>query len=231
MRILAIDTSTAIGSVALLERATSVAQVAEAVPQRHLEWLAPTIQRLLAAASWQPSQVEAVAVAAGPGSFTGLRIGIATALMWARALSIPIVGVPTLWALAMSAEASGLVCAMLDARRGEVAAALFRRDGSVIKVMDEVLVPVEELLRRLPPVGPITFTGDAQMRYADTIRARRPDAVLIASDQGAPLAASVGRLAWERLSAGERDDPYLLRPIYVRPPTDQAERREHRMKG
>lgn len=221
MRILAIDTSTAIGSVALLDEATPFAQVSEAVPQRHLEWLAPAIQRLLAGAGRQPGHVEAVAVATGPGSFTSLRIGIATALVWARAQNIPIVGVPTLEAMAMSVEASGLVCPMLDARRGEVSAALFQRDGTLTRVMDVMLASMDVLLKRLPTGSPIIFMGDALVRYASSVQAQRPDAVLISPEGQSPLAVAVGRLAWERLSAGERDDPYSLRPIYVRPPTDK----------
>lgn len=230
MRILAIDTSTAIGSVALLDESTPFAQVSEAVPQRHLEWLAPAIQRLLASAGQQPGQVGAVAVATGPGSFTSLRIGLATALVWARAQNIPIVGVPTLQAMAMSVEASGLVCPMLDARRGEVSAALFRRDGTLTRVMDVMLAPIDVLLTRLPTGSPITFTGDALARYASSVRAQRPDAVLISPEGQSPLAVAVGRLAWGRLSAGEHDDPYSLRPIYVRPPTDKGELRDRGIK-
>lgn len=231
MRILAIDTSTAIGSVALLEASTPVAQVSEAVPQRHLEWLAPALQRLLAQVGWQPGRIDAVAVATGPGSFTGLRIGIATALIWARVQDVSIVGIPTLVAMAMNVKASGLICPMLDARRGEVAAALFRRDGTLTGVMDAVLAPVDDLLARLPSGSPIVFTGDALARYASRVRARRPDAVVIAPEEQPPLALAVGQLACGRLSDGERDDPYRLRPIYVRPPTDRGELRENWIKG
>src|SRR5436309_482839 len=122
MRILAIETATSLGSVALLQDSETVAVISEFVPRRHLEWLAPALQRLLGSAGWTVAQVEAVAVSTGPGSFTSLRIGIATASAWARARGIPAAGVPTLAAVALGTQAAGAVCAMMDVRRGEVAA-------------------------------------------------------------------------------------------------------------
>ena len=104
MRILAIETATSLGSVALLEGDRLVRSIEEEVPRRHLEWLAPAIRRLLSEGAWAPAQIEAVAVSRGPGGFTGLRIGIATAVAWARARAVPAVGVSTLAALAVGVE-------------------------------------------------------------------------------------------------------------------------------
>lgn len=222
MRILAIETATSMGSIALLDGAAVVTQLTEAVPQRHLEWLAPAIQLLLEQAGWRAPHVEAVAVSVGPGTFTGLRIGIVTAATWARARDIPVAGVSTLAALAQRVDAAGLICAMLDARRGEVAAALFRRNETVTRVTDDIVAPVADVLAQLPAREPITFAGDALTRYADTVLSHRPDGVLAPRDQWWPTAVAVGRLARERLARGERDDPYLLRPVYVRLPTDKG---------
>lgn len=221
MRILAIETATAVGSVALLEGDAPVREVTDAVPRHHLEWLAPAIQRLLRDAGWQPAAIEAVAVSLGPGSFTGLRIGVATAAAWARARGVPVVGVSTLAAVALGVNAAGLICPLLDARRGEVAGALFRRDGGVARVMDDLVAPVDRVLAKLPADRFITFAGDALARYGALVAASRKSSAAIAPrEQWPPTATAVGRLAWERLSCGESDDPYLLRPIYVRPPLD-----------
>ena len=221
MRILAIETATSLGSVALLQDGDPVAMISEFVPQRHLEWLAPALRQLLETTGWTVAQVEAVAVSTGPGSFTSLRIGIATAITWARAKGIPAAGVPTLDAVALGTHAAGLVCAMLDVRRGEVAGALYARDGSIHRIMDDIVGPVAQVVERLP-AGPLTFSGDALARYADAVTAMRPDAVLAPRAQWSPTAVSVGRLGWDRLARGEQDDLYRLWPIYARAPVDQA---------
>ncbi len=217
MRILAMETATAVGSVALLQGSTPVAEVTESVPMRHLEWLAPTVRRLLAEVGWRPEEIEGLAVSIGPGSFTGLRIGIATAGAWAKARGIPVVGVPTLAVVAMGVQAPGLVCPVLDVRRGEVAAALFRQGRA--RVMDDVVGPIERVLELLPRDEAITFAGDGLERYGRAVLAVCAGrATIAAREQWAPHATATGLLAIERLSRGERDDPYLLLPTYGRHP-------------
>src|SRR2546426_11847311 len=109
MRILAIETATSLGSVALLQDSETVAVISEFVPRRHLEWLAPALQRLLGSAGWTVAQVEAVAVSTGPGAFTRFRIGIANASAWGRARGIPSVGVPARAAVGLGSRAPGAV--------------------------------------------------------------------------------------------------------------------------
>lgn len=220
MYILAIETATSLGSVALLQDGDIVAQLSELVPRQHLEWLAPAIARVLADAGWTAARVDGVAVSTGPGAFTSLRIGIATAAMWARARGTPAVGVPTLAAVALGTQVNGLVCPLLDVRRGEVAAALFARDGGLRRVMDDVVGPVAQVLQGLP-TG-ITFSGDALTRYAAAVTAARPGAILAPRADWYPTAVSVGRLGWERLARGEHTDLYRLWPTYARAPVDQA---------
>jgi hypothetical protein len=106
-------------------------------------------------------------------------------------------------------------------RRGEVAGALYTRDGSVHRVMGEIVGPVAHVVEQLP-AGPLTLSGDALARYADVVIAMRPDAVLAPRAQWFPTAVSVGRLGWDRLARGEQNDLYRLWPTYVRAPVDQA---------
>ncbi len=223
MRVLAIETATATGSIALLEGPTLVAERTEAIPMHHLEWLVPSIQRVLAEVGWQMETIEGIGVSQGPGSFMGVRIGIATASAWAKARRIPVVGVPTLGALAMGVDAHGWICPILDVRRGDVAAALFRRDGALVRISEDVVAPVETVLGQLPPEPVLTFAGDGLERYGPAIQAARGDrATLAPRGQWVPRARAIGRLAWERLARGEGDDPYELLPIYSRHPVLEA---------
>src|SRR5256712_9639391 len=187
MRILAIETATSLGSVALLQDGDPVAVITEFVPRRHLEWLAPALRQLLETTGWTVTQVEAVSVSTGPGSFTSLRIGIATAITWARAKGIPAARVPPADAVALGTQAAGLVCAMLDVRRGEVAGAVYTRDRSIHRILDDIVGPVAHVVGRLP-AGPLTFSGGALARDADGVTAMRPEAVLAPRAQGSPTA-------------------------------------------
>src|SRR5574337_314030 len=220
MRLLALETATSLGSVALLDDGVVVSEHSDHVPRQHLEWLAPAVAGVLAAAGWTPGDVEAVAVSTGPGAFTSLRIGIATAAMWARSRGIPAVGVPTLDAVARGTQTGGLIGAVLDVRRSEVALALFRRDGVFQRVTDDLVGSVASVLQRLPS-GPITFSGDALEYYMEAIAATRGQATFAPRAQWYPTAIAVGHLGWERLARGEYDDVYRLRPTYARAPTDK----------
>ena len=219
MRLLALETATSLGSVALLDDGVVVREHSDRVPRQHLEWLMPAVAGVLTAAGWTPGDVDAVAVSTGPGSFTSLRIGIATAAMWARSRGIPAVGIPTLDALALGTRTGGLIGAILDVRRSEVALALFRRDGVLQRITDDKVGSVASVLESLPP-GPITFSGDALEHYGEAIVAARGQVTFAPREQWYPTATAVGRLGWERLSRGESDDIYRLHPTYSRAPTD-----------
>ncbi len=219
MRVLAIETATAVGSVALLDGPTPMRTVDAEIPMRHLEWLAPAIERVLADQGWALEMIEGIAVSRGPGTFTGLRIGIATAAALAHVRHRPIVGVSTLAAIALGVETHGLVCVLLDVRRGEVATALFRRDGGLTRLTDDLVAPIDGALAALRADEPVTFIGDGLERYGPAVHDARGDrAILAPRTSWAPRASAVGRLAWERLVQGERDDPYTLLPIYGRQP-------------
>ncbi|MGH2398477.1 MAG: tRNA (adenosine(37)-N6)-threonylcarbamoyltransferase complex dimerization subunit type 1 TsaB [bacterium] len=215
MRILAIETATAVASVALLEGDRLVREIMESVPRRHLEWLAPSIARILHDAGSRPADVEGVAVSTGPGSFSGLRIGVATAAAWARVRNVPVVACSTLETLAEGLDARGLLCPVLDARRGEVAGALFERNGTLLRLLDDSVGPVQELLARLPRDRAVVFAGDAIAHHGEALRGH-PQPVFAPAAQWIPRASMTGRLAWRRLSGGHHDDPYRLKPRYAR---------------
>lgn len=220
MLVLGLETATAYGSVALVGSPGLLAESTALVPMHHLEWLLPAIERTLADAGVNRGQVEGLAVSQGPGGFTGLRIGIATAAAWARATGLPLVGISTLEALAATTSAPGLVLPVLDAKRGEVAAALFRRedDRHLLRLREDAVLPPEKLSELAPAGELVLLLGDGLARWAGAITQALPHARPAPPALWTPRAALVAALGRERLLAGQREDPYRLAPVYGRRP-------------
>src|SRR3989338_5101174 len=134
MRVLAVETSTLAGGVALLDDERVVGQYLLDVRVTHSERLMVAVDRLLADAAWAAEDLQGLAVGVGPGSFTGLRLGLSTVKGLALALAVPVAAVPTLDAMAAALPWASLpVCPVLDARKGEVYAALYRWDGGEMR--------------------------------------------------------------------------------------------------
>lgn len=218
MRVLAIETSTLAGGAALLDGDQLVGEYIVNARTTHSERLLSAIDRLLQDAGWTLGVLEGLAVAVGPGSFTGLRIGVSTVKGLAFSLKIPVAAVSTLEALAWVLPfARDPVCPVLDARKGEVYTALFHWDGeSLIRDWEDQALDPEELCRRLS--GPVTFVGDGIARYGSLFKERLgPLATFAPPARRLPSAACVGQLGHARLLAGEVVDPVALTPRYLRP--------------
>ena len=221
MRLLAIDTTTMLGSVALTDGRRIVAQEQQGVAGTHSERLLVTIDHLLAVANWERGQIEGIAVATGPGSFTGLRIGLATAKGMAMALGCPIAGVSSLASLALNGAAfAGTVAALIDARRGELYASATRFDakGKAKQVLKACVLPPEALTAKLRKIaGPMLLVGDGAIAYeAALAKALGKRARLAAGGQCLPQAANLALLALPRLLRGGGDDLAALAPDYIR---------------
>lgn len=221
MKLLAVETSTLTGAVALVEGDTAVAECRLNLAVTHSERLLTAVDSLLAAARWTLPEVEALAVAVGPGSFTGLRIGVSTMKSLAFATGKPLVGVPTLDALAACLPfAAHPVCPILDAKKDEVYAALYRTDGGRLERLWEyrALAPgalAEELRRDWS--GPVIFLGDGVVPWAHLLgRVLGRDAHLAPPSLRLPSALTVAELARAALARGETADPAALVPLYVR---------------
>jgi len=220
VRVLAIETSTAWGSVALVDAGGLVAERSARVPGQHLEWLLPAIGELLTDARVDRGMVDGLAVSLGPGRFNGLRIGLATASAWAVSTPCPMVGISTLDAIAAGQPATeSLVLAVLDVRRGEVAAALYRHVSALTRLTLDLVAPPQRLREVLPPIAePLVVTGDGLERYqAVVLAALAPWATSAPPGCWRPQASVVARLGRARLVRGEHDDPLTLGPIYARP--------------
>ena len=221
MLVLGIETATARGSVALVGPGGVVGARAAHVPGGHLEWLIPAVEDLLRATGIAPSGVEGLAVSIGPGGFTGLRIGVMTAVAWAAAAGRRVVGVSTLETIAAALAHQGLVVVALDARRGQVAAAVFRLgDGGPQRLTPDLLVHPAELAAHLPSTdATVLLAGDALERHAGAlVAALGPRAAVAPQEHWWPRAEVTAALGRARLTAGDADDPIRLVPRYARPP-------------
>jgi tRNA threonylcarbamoyladenosine biosynthesis protein TsaB len=225
-RILAIESSGRHCSVATLcgdaNGARLVGQTLLTGDERTAQVLAPTIQQLLEAAGWQPKDVELVAVTVGPGSFTGLRIGVTTAKAFAYAIGAEVVGVNTLTALAQQVPASGWpLWAVLDAQRQELFAAEFVvGEGQTIYTKRETcIVGQDTWLNELQP-------GDRVVGLAlERLASRLPDYVEVLPEPlWQPTAQAVGQVAWKEYLDGRRDDVWKLAPNYYRPSAAEEKR-------
>jgi tRNA threonylcarbamoyladenosine biosynthesis protein TsaB len=233
MIILGIDTATARASVALAENAKLVGEEISAgspsgnagAPDRgnHAQTLLPSIDRLFQRSGVALSDVAAFAVAIGPGSFTGLRIGLSTVKGLAYGSEVPVVGIPTLEAVAARVtDREGFICPFLDARKKEVYAALFQRKGEALeRVSDDVVsapVAVVESARRHMNGGRCLFIGDAVAAYAELVKAGLGDKGLLTLGESYPsVAFAVARLAEDRIRRRDFDPVGPLAPIYLRP--------------
>jgi tRNA threonylcarbamoyladenosine biosynthesis protein TsaB len=207
------------GGVALLEDARVVGESLLDVRTTHSERVMLAVDRVLGDAGWTAATIDGLAVTVGPGSFTGLRIGLATVKGLALALGCPIAAVPTLDAMAASLPwASRPVCPVLDARKGEVYACLYRWDGTAMRrEWDYLALSPEALAARLGE--PVIGLGDGAALIASSWMA------LAAPVRRGPPAAVVGWLGAERLRRGDTVAPAELVPLYLRPSEAELKRR------
>jgi len=217
MRLLALDTATLHASVAALDGDRLVATRAERVTT-HSDRLLTLVSETLADAGWSARDVEAVACGAGPGSFTGLRIGLATAKGLCLAYGRPLVLVSSLAALAARARGRGATLAVLDAHKGELYAGAFTVDeqGLPIPTGDEETITPAALVARLQARGgaALAVVGDGLVRAPELLSV---PGVTRVDDDPAPHAADVALLARVRLLRGESDSLVEATPRYIRP--------------
>ena len=222
---LGIDTSTPAGSVAIQRDERLLGEINLAAGGHHQERLLRSLDFLLELVGVDISGVDLLAVALGPGTFTGLRVGIATVKGLAVARGIPAFGFSSLLALGHRYSARGLpVAPMIDAGRSEIYSALYDGgSGNLREILPEQNGAPESFLTTLPP-GPILFCGDGAGIYKDLILRSRPgnDALV-----GGPcfLGATLGRLGASKLREGCTWSIGNLKPNYIRPPDVELGRR------
>ncbi len=220
MWLLSIDTATKITGLALHQDGQLVAESFLHTAKTHSERLMPMILQLLENAGLCFADLNAVAVASGPGSFTGLRIGMATAKGIAQVRNLTLVGVNTLDALAQHGlNYNALVCPILDARKNEVYNAIYHSKlGKQERVSEYRAITPEDLLQELKSgQESILFVGDGVATYKQLILDTLGDrALFLPQNMSLPRGSHIGALAIKRLEAGEEDNLYSLKPFYIR---------------
>jgi tRNA threonylcarbamoyladenosine biosynthesis protein TsaB len=230
MLILGIDTTTLACSVALLKNGTVLAEATLNIKKTHSERLMPLLNNLLIESGIERETLDAIAVAAGPGSFTGLRIGVSTARALAQGLSIPAVPACTLEALAEAVPTPDtLICPILDARRNQVYTALYRREirspHALRTVIEPAALTLDELVSELKAYDqPVIFLGEGLNSYTSALeKALPPERAVITTAPFRLCRASSVALVGQRLLAANPKASYNeLLPIYLRRP--EAER-------
>jgi tRNA threonylcarbamoyladenosine biosynthesis protein TsaB len=212
MKTLAVDTSTLIAGVAVLDGERVIGEARRKVTT-HSEGLLALVDEVLRGAGLTVPSLDGFVCAAGPGSFTGLRIGLATVKGLCFATGKPLALVPSLQALALRAPGGAKVCATLDAYKCEVYGALYRREGNALFELwaERALAPAA-LAEELRAEVPLVIVGDGALRWKELCF----DGVTLLDSDGAPHPGDVGRLGARRLAAGDHDDLAKSSPRYVR---------------
>lgn len=225
MKILALESSATAASVALCEDETLVAQAFQNTGLTHSQTLLPMTEGLLADCGLKAADLDLIAVAAGPGSFTGLRIGVATAKGLAWAAQLPCAGCSTLEAMAWNlAGFSGQICAAMDARRHQVYNARFRVDGErPHRLTEDRAIALAGLMEELRGTEtPQLVVGDGAQLCYDALVAAGIPAKLAPPNLRLQSAWGVARAALDLAKKGQTVPPEQLVPVYHR--LSQAER-------
>lgn len=219
MPILALDTATLASGVAIAKENQLLAEITLQTKLTHSEVLMPHIKQAMEMADLERTDIKAVAVSIGPGSFTGLRIGLATAKSMAYALKVPLLGISTLAALACHYPVPGIyVAPMLDAQKGNVYISLYTWENGVLMEVDSPCVKnAKEVFHAGHDLDkPVVFVGEAAVKYQADIEENTKNFILAKPHLIMPRAANVAMLALQRLKTGEADDVMTLEPLYIR---------------
>lgn len=219
MKILGIDTSTRCGSVGLIHDQEVISEYLLNIPVTHSERLLETINDLLREARCSMEDLDGWAISLGPGSFTGLRIGVSTVKGLAYATQKPVAGVSSLDVLASQVSPSPyLICPILDARKGEVYAAFYRYDETSLlkRCSDDHVMKPEDLVKQIKEK--VIFVGDGVKTYGDYLKkSLSPFALFPSPSLHLPHGSAVAKLGSKLLLKGNCLDVKTFAPIYVRP--------------
>lgn len=227
MKILAVDSSAVTASVCLTEDRTVCGEYFVNTKQKHSGTLMPMLESLLASLGVKPSEIDLFAVSVGPGSFTGVRIGVSCIKGLAMPFDTPCAAVSTLDAMVQPlVQLNGILCPVMDARCGQVYNALFSAEnGALQRLTEDRAVSVTELAAECGSFGkPVYLVGDgAQLCYQNEAF-RAAGAVLVPEAIRYQRASGVAAAAYEKTLRGETISAQELMPFYLRPPQAQRER-------
>ncbi len=227
MKILALDSTAVVGTVALCEDEKLVAHYTLNTGNTHSQTLLPMIESVLRSAEWEIDDIDLFAVSQGPGSFTGVRIGIATVKGLAFGKNIPCAGVSTLDALAYNLRCfNGIICPVMNARRAQVYNALFScRDGVLARLCPDRAISIAELDEELAGMDePVYLVGDG---YDVTTEGLSKTAIRpVPEEMRVQSGYSVAMCGLAAYKNGDATDDITLAPVYLRPSQAERERAE-----
>lgn len=234
MRILALDSSGMTASVAVVDDDRLLAEYTVDYKKTHSQTLLPMLDTIAQMVELDLYSLDAIAVAGGPGSFTGLRIGSATAKGLGLALDKPLIHIPTVDALAYNLYGTdSLICPMMDARRKQVYTGIFHFEGEKLAAdMEQTAEAVDELIGQINALGrKVIFLGDGVPVYQDILEEKVTVPYMIAPPhRNRQSAASVGTLALQYLREGRTETAAEHRPDYLRLSQAERERQERLQK-
>lgn len=226
MKILGLDSSGIVASVAIVEDDVLIAEYTVNYKKTHSQTLLPMLDEIAKMTELDLNSIDAIAVAAGPGSFTGLRIGSATAKGLGLALKKPLIAIPTVEGLAYNLyDISGLICPIMDARRKQVYTGIYRFTDHQLKVVeDQMAVPMETVIEKLNQYGEtVTFLGDGVSVFHELIAEKMTVPYSFApahvNKQRAAAVAALGEIYYRQ---GKTETAMEHVPDYLR--VSQAER-------
>ena len=217
MLVLGIETATNTGSVALVREKETISISPPQIVKTHSQSLLKSINDLLTDAKLSIKDVNGVAISIGPGSFTGLRIGLSVAKSIAYSTGCDIIGVSTLKAFALRhTNHKGLVAPLIDARRNEIYGALFEVLGDAVhRKTNDMICEVSEFIRLIGE--PVTFAGSGALKFKNAIvEELREKALFATPDLQFPSAETVAHLGLKKILTGNKDDVKTLTPVYIR---------------
>ena len=240
MRILAIDSSGLVATVAVVEEENEISKtIAEYTinyKKTHSQTLLPMLDEIVKMTDMDLDKIDAIAVAGGPGSFTGLRIGSATAKGLGLALKKPLIHIPTVDGLAYNlCYTDRIICPIMDARRNQVYTGIYQMDGDKLQVLEaQMAVGIDELAKKLCTYGkPVIFLGDGVPVHKDRLEKELmtdQDIAFAPAHMNQQRAATVGMLGIQYYKEGKTETAMEHKPDYLR--VSQAEReREERLKA
>lgn len=225
MKILCLDSATESATAAIIDEDKLLGEITFNYKKQHSTIMMPMIDNLLTSTDLSIEDIDGFVVSKGPGSFTGLRIGMATIKGLAQPTGKPFVSISTLDALANNLFFStGVICPIMDALRGNVYTNFYKVcNGSLEALGESEILSIEELINKLKNYNePIHFIGDGTYKFKETLAENLNNAYFAPTHLNLVKASSLGEIGLRRLKNGEKEDVFTSAPIYLRP--SQAER-------
>ncbi len=221
MKILVADTSSSVCSVGVFENDVLINKNELDNGKTHSENFMPLVEKTLNEAKMKLDDIEYLAVVVGPGSFTGIRIGVASCKAMAEIKGLKVVPVYSLDSLAANEVGNGnVICSMIDARNNQVYCGIY--DNKINKLEEYMADDIENVLSALNKYDDIVFVGDGAVLHEAMIREKMVDKKIVFSSNNKQNAESLGIIAYKKIENGEFTDPDSVVPVYLR--KSQAER-------